>query len=467
MAQRSKDSVASHVQSEVQILADSQGLPFQHLLSEQKILAVLQRTKVEFRDRIYTPMITLWAFLSQVTASKDASCEYAVSRVLAERVARRLPACSTDTNSYCRARHRLPEQVFSDLTRELGQELHREAPLEWLWKGRRVAIVDGSTVTTADTPENQQAYPQSSTQKAGLGFPLVRFVVLLSLSVGTVLQCAIGPCRGKNTGELRLFRQAWDAFEAGDVVLGDRFYDAYRDIALLRARGIDCVFGAKQSRKLDFRRGRQLGREDHVVVWRKPHYDATRYESREEWESLPAELETREVRVVVRRQGYRERPITIVTTLIDADVYSSQDLTDLFKQRWHCELDLRSIKQSLGMDHMRCKTPAMVCKELWAHLLAYNLIRIRMAQAGALHGHLPRTLSFTAAKTHIHNFAVCSLHLSRGEWQRMEFELLRAIAACRVGGRPDRKEPREIKKRKQKYKYMTKPRDQTRQGLTA
>lgn len=467
MAQRSKDSVASHVQSQVQSLADSPGLPFQQLLDEQKIFAALQRAKVEFRERIYSPMITLWAFLSQVTASKDASCEYAVSRVLSERVARGLPACSTDTNSYCRARNRLPEQVFSDLTRELGQELHRDAPREWLWKGRRVTIVDGSTVSTADTSENQQAYPQSSTQKAGLGFPLVRFVVLLSLSVGTVLQCAIGPCHGKNTGELRLFRQAWDALKAGDLVLGDRFYDAYRDIALLQARGIDCVFGAKQSRKLDFRRGRKFGREDHVVFWKKPHYDATRYENRAEWESLPAELEMREVRLMVCRKGYRARQITIVTTLIDGDTHSSQDLTDLFKQRWHCELDLRSIKRSLGMHHLCCKTPEMVRKELWAHLLAYNLIRVRMAQAGALHGLLPRTLSFTAAKTHIHNFAASSLHLLSADWQRMEFELLRAIASCRVGQRPDRKEPREIKKRKQKYKYMTKPRNQARQGLAA
>jgi hypothetical protein len=467
MAHRTKGSVLSQVQSERQRLAGSEGLPFQRLLSGERIRAALERANVSFRERIYTPTITLWAFLSQVAAGQEASCEDAVSRVAANRVANGKPPCSLDTNSYCTARQRVPERVYSELARETGQELHREALPQWLWKGRRVVIVDGSTASMADTENNQAAYPQSTNQTPGLGFPLLRFVVLLSLSVGTVLECAMGSCHGKKTGEQSLFRRTWDALEGGEIVLGDRLYDAYRDIALLKARGVDSVMGKKQSRHVDFRTGRKLGPHDHAVVWKKPNYDRTRYESREEWESLPKEMEMREVRVIVRRPGFKKRTVDVVTTLLNERVHSSRDITDLFAQRWHCELDLRSIKRTLGMHHLRCKTPDMVRKELWTHLLAYNLIRVRMAQAAAVHGGTPRTLSFAAAKTHVHHFADHSIRLSSTDQQRVERELLHAIAACRVGQRPHRKEPRAVKKRKQKYSFLTKPRVLARKRLAA
>ncbi len=464
MANRTKESALGQVQLERQSLESSEALPFRELLNEQRILAALEAEKVEFRDRIFSPMVTLWAFLSQVIARKDSSCEDAVSRVVADRVVRGEKACSSDTSSYCEARSRLPEPLIANLTRETGRELNRLARSEWLWKERHVKIVDGSTATMADTRENQAAYPQSRNQKAGLGFPILRFVVVLSLSVGTVLECAVGACRGKKTGEQSLFRETWDALEPNDIVLGD---DAYRDIALLKARGIDVVFGKKQSRHCDFRRGRKLGPDDHVVVWKKPKYDASRYNSKQEWESLPEEIDIREVRVTVRRPGYRTRKVVIVTTLLDPQPYPAKDLTDLFSQRWHCELDLRSIKQALGMGHLRCKTPQMVRKELWTHLLAYNLVRVRMAQAAAVHGPAPRTLSFTAAKILIHNFAPYLDTTSRAEHRRLEAELLQAIARCRLTKRPGRKEPRAVKKRQQKYSYLTKPRHQARKRLAA
>ena len=467
MANRSKESLSGQVQLEREDLESSRGLPFRHLLSEKRVLAALEAAGVEFRERIFSPMVTLWAFLSQVVASKDSSCQDAVSRVLADRVAHRQKACSPDTSSYCQARGRLPNEVVAGLTRQTGLELHREAPPDWLCKGRRVVLVDGSTATMEDTPENQAEYPQSRNQKAGLGFPILRFVVLLSLAVGTVLECAIGACRGKKTGEQSLFRQTWDALEPGDIVLGDRLFDAYRDIALLKARGIDSVFGKKQSRRCDFRRGRKLGRDDHVVVWQKPKYDASRYDSQSQWESLPDEMEMREVRVTVRRRGYRTRTVMIVTTLLDAAEFSARELTDLFSERWHCELDLRSIKRALGMHHLSSKSPEMVRKELWMHLLAYNLIRVRMAQAAAIHGPAPRTLSFTAAKILIHNFAPHLSTTEGAEHRRIEAELLEAIARRRVGKRPGRKEPRAVKKREQKYSYLTKPRTQARKQLTA
>jgi len=467
MANRTKESVLGQVQSECQSLESSEALPFRELLNGERVLAALEAEGVEFRERVFTPMVTLWAFLSQVIARKDSACEDAVSRVLADRVARGEKACSSDTSSYCQARARLPEPLLAKLTREIGRDLERQASEEWLWKGRHVKIADGSTASMADTEENQAVYPQSRSQKAGLGFPMLRFVVILSLSVGTALECAVGACRGKKTGEQSLFRQMWDALEPHDILLGDRLYDAYRDIALLKGRAVDVVFGKKPSRHCDFRRGRKFGPNDHVVVWKKPKYDASRYESKEEWGSLPAEMEMREVRVTVRRPGYRTRKVVIVTTLLDPQDYPADELTDLFSQRWHCELDLRSIKQALGMHHLRCKTPEMVRKELWTHLLAYNLIRVRMAQAAAVHGVAPRRLSFTAAKILIHNFAPYLSMTTRTEHRRLEAELLQAIAHCRLTNRPGRKEPRAVKKRQQKYSYLTKPRVQARKRLAA
>ncbi len=214
MAHRSTEALASQVQLERERLASEDGLPFRELLDERRLTTALKKAGVVFRDGIYTPLVTLCAFLSQAMAKDDPSCENAVSRVLVDRVRRKLKPCSTDTSSYCTARQRLPEQVIADLARQTGQELHCQAPDEWLWKERRVVTVDGSTETMADTPANQQEYPQSRGQKAGLGFPILRYVVLLSLAVGTVLDCAIGACRGKHTGEQSLFRRLWDALRS-------------------------------------------------------------------------------------------------------------------------------------------------------------------------------------------------------------------------------------------------------------
>lgn len=467
MAQCIKVAPTRHVKSELKGLQASEGLPFRELLDENRLRLALERIGVAFRDRIYTPMTTLSAFLSQVIASKDSSCEHTVSRVIAERVANKKAACSTDTSSYCQARSRLPEEVIAQLARETGQELDRGAVPEWLFKGRSVKVVDGSTAEAADTPENQEAYPQSSTQKPGLGFPMLRIVAIFSLAVGTVLECAIGPCRGKKTGEQSLFRSLGESLNPGDILLGDCLYDCYRDIAQLKARGIDVLFGRKSSRAVDFRTGRRLGPTDHVVTWQKPKYDSNRFASLEEWEALPDEIEMREVRCMVRRKGHRNRTIIVVTTLLDDDVYTSKDVTDLFARRWQVELNLRSLKQVLGMRRLKCKTPAMVRKELWTYMLAYNLVRVRMAQAAAVHGKRPTNLSFTAAKTHIYNFAAPLKNASSKDRERVEHELLKAIANCTVGERPGRKEPRAVKKRQQKYSYLSQPRAQARYALKA
>jgi hypothetical protein len=467
MAQRTKGRTLCQVQSELKTLKSAEGLPFQQLLDGQRMADALEQAGVTYRERVYTPQTTLFAFLSQVLAGKGGTCQEAVSRILVDRVVNGQSPCSPETSSYCQARQRLPEEVLAQLARQTGQELDRAAPDAWQWKGRHVTIVDGSTAEMADTPENQKEYPQSRTQRPGLGFPVLRLVVLISLAVGTVLECAVGPCRGKKTGEQNLFRQLWSLLQPGDIVLGDCLYDAYRDIALLQARGVDTLFGKKQSRRVDFRCGRALGPDDHVVTWHKPRYDAERFESRAEWEALPDSLPMREVRRTLRRPGFRPRTIIIVTTLLDEDLYSAAELIELFGLRWHCELDLRSIKQVLGMVRLKCKTPAMVQRELWVYLLAYNLVRTRMAQAAAVHDVLPRTLSFTAAQTHLHYFGMAMDAASAHDFARLQAAMLRAIVSHPVGGRPGRQEPRAVKKRRHKYSYLTQPRSKARQRLPA
>lgn len=467
MAQRTKGRTLCQVQSLRHTLNAQDRLPFRQLLDGRRITQALKQAGGSCRERVYCPRTTLFAFLSQVLAGKGGTCQEAVSRILADRVANGQSPCSPQTSCYCQARRRLPEEMLASLARETGQELDRAAHQAWLWKQRRVAIVDGSTAEMTDTPENQAEYPQSRAQRPGLGFPMLRMVVLISLAVGTVLECAVGPCRGKKTGEQNLFRQLWGALEPGDIVLGDCLYDAYRDIALLQARGIDTLFGKKQSRRVDFRRGRAVGPDDHVVTWQKPAYAAERFESRAEWEALPDELDMREVRRTLRRPGFRPRTIIIVTTLQEPALYSAEDLIELFGLRWHCELDLRSIKQALGMVRLKCKTPDMARRELWVYLLAYNLVRTRMAQAAAVHDMLPRTLSFTAAQTHLHYFGLAMERMSGDERSRLEAALLQAIARHGIGRRPGRQEPRAVKKRRQKYSYLTKPRHKARQRLAA
>ena len=466
--QRFQEQQARQVRAERQALQAQDGLPFRKLLAPERIAAALTAAGIEFRERIYTPMVTLWAFLSQVVGTTNGSCEDAVARIAADRAARGRGRCSPDTSSYCEARARLPEEVLRRLALETGQQLHQGAQSDWLWKGRSVKIADGSTALLPDTPENQAAYPQSSTQKKGLGFPMVRFVVILSLAAGAVLECAVGACAGKGTGELTLFRQLWKVLVSGDILLADRLYDSFRDISQLKARGVDCLCGMHVTRRPDFRRGRQLGQDDHVVVWHKPRYNHVRYDSREQWEALPESIEMREIRRVIRRKGLRTRKVVLVTTLLDAKLYPAADVAALFAQRWNCELDLRSIKRSLGMYQLRCRTPEMARKELWTYLLGYNLIRARMAQAAAVHDCPPRKLSFTGARTQMEHFGQRMQSAADPQTRdRIELAMLAAIAGCRVGDRPDRKEPRELKRRSQKYPLMTKPRTQARQRLTA
>jgi hypothetical protein len=442
-------------------LQDSEGLPFVDLLSRERVDEALALDGRAFRERIFSPVVTLWAFLWQVL-SPDHSCRDAVARVLGWRVAQGEEPCSAGSSSYCQARLRLPLEMIRRLVRWTGSRTEKQAEPEWLWKGRyRVKIGDGTTVLMADTPNNEAAFPKRRHQAHGVGFPIARMVVIFSLACGTALELALGPTRGKKTGEETLFRSMLDALEPDDVLLGDRLFDSYRSIADLQARGVHVVFRQNASRKTDFRRGRWLGTRDHVVVWRKPRFDAQRFE-RETYDALPDQMEMRELRFQVQQPGFRTRAITLVTTLLDAEEHTAEEIADLYRQRWHCELDLNALKTTLQMEQLRCKTPEMVEKEVWTHFLAYNLMREMMAEAAREHGDLPRHLSFKGAVQTFNAFAPL-LILLPDQHDRLWTALLGAIASHHVGNRPDRVEPRKLKLRPGKYPYMTRPRTQERQ----
>jgi hypothetical protein len=438
------------------------GLPFSDVLPAERVLDVLHQQTTSLRNRLFTPLVTLWMFLSQVL-SKDHSCVTAVARFLAYRTRLGLAPCSAGTSSYCKARQRLPENLLSSLLRQTGRDLHEQAPEAWLWHGRAVKIVDGSGIAMADTAANQKAYPQPGSQKPGLGFPVARIVVLLSLACGAVLDLAIGPGRGKQTGENALFRSMHGTLQKGDVVLADRYFCSYFEIALLQQQQGDAVMRLHHRRKFDFRQGQRLGREDHVVLWHKP--------PRPEWmdeatyAALPETLQVREARIRVATPGFRTRRLVVATTLLDALAVPPSELASLYRARWHAELDLRSIKQSMQMDQLRCKTPEMVRKEMYAHLLVYNLIRATMAQAALQHHVLPRLLSFEAARQTLEAFRETLQQASAAQMPRVVATLLQALAHHRVGGRPDRYEPRARKRRPKEYPLLKVPRQQARARL--
>jgi hypothetical protein len=443
------------------------GLPFGDVLSEEEIEQAFAAENVRFAEDeadIYTPPLTLWAWLWQVMhADRARSCVAAVARITALCVALGRHPPSPDTGTYCRARAKLPERVLQRLVYGVGDGLESRVPGDWLWLGRHVQIGDGSTLLAADTPANQAAWPQARTQKPGVGLPILRLVVLLSLTTGALCGLAIGPYKGKETGEPALLRELLDRFQPGDVFLGDCCYCSYFMLALLLARGVDVVVRQHQCRQTNFRCGQRLGEADHLVAWQRPEQpewmdDAT-------YATIPQTLSVRELRVRVDVRGFRVQELIVVSTLTDARRYPAAEIARLFRLRWHVELDLRNIKTSLRLDDLRGKTPEMVRREIWVHWLAYNLIRKVTAQAALAGEKLPRELSFASALSAVMGaFA----HASVADPPRLSALAQtqhRLVTHSRVGHRPNRIEPRAIKRRPKSHKLLNKPRAEARAEL--
>jgi Transposase DDE domain len=422
---------------------------FFNLLTSPQLLETTEALLPEHRERLYPPTVTLAMFMRQVLEA-DGSCQKAVNGWAAQRAADGLSACSVRTGGYCRARQRLPLEMVSALARQTGQLLSQKALSQWLWRGRAVKLVDGTGLSMPDTAENQAAYPQPSSQVAGVGFPLARLVMVICLATGAALDTAIGPHQGKGSGELGLVRGLLDGFNPGDVMLADALYCNYFLIAALMAKGVDVLFEQNGSRITDFRRGQSLGTRDHIVHWPKP---ATRPEwmTPEQYANAPDAITLREVKVAHQ---------VLVTTLLDHRRVSKADLSALYARRWNVELDLRNLKTTTGMDVLSCQTPQMNDKQLWVHLLAYNVIRLLMAQAACDANVDPRSLSFK------HTVQLWTEWTARGLSSTNDRQrLFASIAQCKVGHRPGRIEPRMRKRRPKPYPWLKVPRAQARQHV--
>ena len=442
------------------------GLPFAEVLSAEDIeQAFAERDALFATDAVFSTSIVLWAFLAQVLRDgKGTACAAAVADIATytQQTGGRVP-CG-DTGDYCRARAKLDPAALRALVRQAAGELDGQARQDWLWHGRHAKLVDGFTFTMPDTPENQDAFPQQTNQTPGVGLPIARACVVLSLATAAVHDLAIGSYQGKQTGETALLRDILDCLDTGDVVVFDRYYCSFMMLALLQRRGVDVCTRLHQCRPSDFRRGRRLGPYDHRVTWTRP--DRPAWMSREQYEQIPETLTLREIQFDVTTPGRRTETITIVTTLIDPAVYSKEDIAELYGYRWNAELDIRDVKQPLGLDHARCKSPEMVQRELWVTLLAYNLIRKVIATAAAVHDKQPRQLGFTlACQTILSSWMLLSTGACRDVEQTVRSALAR-IAANEVANRPGRIEPRVLKRRRHRYPLMTRPRDQLRKELS-
>jgi hypothetical protein len=436
---RQRGAVRAQVQN-------SDAYAFFNLLTDPELLDQVESMLPPHRERRFPPTETLSMFLAQAL-SADRSCQKAVDDAAVKRLVAGLPPCSTHTGAYCRARIRLPMEMVCTLACHVGQWMTAHAPDAWHWRGHPVRLVDGTTLVMPDTPANQGAYPQPRSQKPGLGFPLCRMVGLVCLGSGALLDAAIGRYRGKGGDEQSLLRSMLDTLERGDLLLGDAFYATYFLLCTLRERGVDAVFeqhGSRQ-RTTDFRRGQRLGQRDHLIVLQKPAIKPD-WMPQADYEQAPESMTVRELRSAGK---------TLVTTLLCPKQTDKAALKSLYRSRWHVELDLRNIKTTLGMERLSCQTPAMAIKEIWIYLLAYNLIRLMMAQAALLAHRLPRQLSF---KHTVQIWVAWAPQANSIDHQDKLYGLFVLIAQQQVGHRSGRIEPRAVKRRPKPYPILTKPR---------
>lgn len=443
------------------------GLPFAEVLPEDQIEEAFAEEGVAFAEDeefVYTPPITIWAFLSQVLhKDEQRSCIAAVSRIIVLLVALGLEPCSKTSGAYCKARSKLSEKVIRRLVTDLADGCEAELPEHWLWHKRHVKLADGSTVSMPDTEENQAAYPQQAAQQEGLGFPVARIMVLFSLATGMVTDMAMSRYAGKETGEAALMRELLDRLEPDDILLSDRILCSYFMIALLLSGKRDFVARLHQARKVDFKRTKRLGKGDHLVTWKRPKKPG--WMEQGTYEQIPETLTVRLLEVNVNEPGFRTESLHVVSTLTDATQYPKDDIAQLYRKRWLAELDLRALKVSLGMDILRCKTPEMVRKEIWVCLLAYNLIRKVMLQAAKKAKVSPRDLSFTTAMQTIAASFLPLLLLDASTAASLIDAQLGSIGKQIVGNRPDRFEPRAVKRRPKPIRLLNMTREEARASL--
>jgi hypothetical protein len=401
----------------------------------------------------FPPGNTFWLFLAQIL-STHGSCRETLRQAQAWFYAVKHRLISASTSAYCQARQRLPLSWLTILARHLGQKLEQEARPGG-WYGRTVKIVDGSSVSMPDTPENQRAFPQPAGQKPGCGFPMARLVAIFSLATGAMVEMIWDSL---HSHELHLFHRLWTCLQPQDVVLADRGFCSYAEFWFLRQRAVDCVMRNHQRRRAGLSLVRRLGRGDRLIHWVKTA-TCPAWLDKVQWRAIPATMLVREIHFEVAVPGFRSQVFTVVTTLLDPHAFPRSSFVDLYRQRWLAELFLRDVKCALKMNPLRCLSPEMVQKELRLYQIAYNLIRALMLKA-AVRYRVPRfRLSFTGTISTIRQWAPRLACLPGRKKQRAMLDaLLHYLAHDLVPDRPNRVEPRLVKRRPKGYSLLTSPR---------
>ena len=454
-----------HFHAVAEPFLQQEGLPFAEVLNAETIGEAFGEHDGLFAQKeIFSTEIVLWAFLAQALRDdKEAACSQAVADIATYKVQTGGRVPSGDTGDYCRARAKLKLPALQQLVGQSARDVEDRAKPGWLWHGLHAKLVDGFTFTMPDTPDNQQAFPQLSSQQPGVGFPIARACAVLSLATACIHDLAIGPYEGKQTGETALLREILDCFEEGDVVVADRYFCSFMMLAILQLRGVHVCARLHQKRSGDLRRAQRLGPHDYLVTWTRPARPS--WMSEDLYASIPQTLTLRQLQFDVSEPGKRTETITVVTTLTDPAAYPAEDIAELYGYRWNAELDIRHIKQTLNLDHVRCKTPGMVLRELWVTLLGYNLVRKVIAAAAAVHHKQPRQLGFTlTCQSILSSWMLLATGSCRDAAELWRLALAR-IAANEVANRPGRIEPRVLKRRRHRYPLMTRPRHELRQEL--
>jgi len=416
------------------------------------------KTKKHSRQRVFSLRCTFWAFLSQVLTPRTA-CIEVVRKVQAFCCAHALPVPQSGDSAYCQARQKLDKNHLLSIHRHVTDRLVQRLSPDWLWRERKVLVVDGTGIRLPDTDANQRTWPQPGEQRPGCGFPVMQVVACFCLHTGALLYWVSSKLQEH---ESPLLRRLIPLMEKGSIVLTDRGFSSYSNLALCSEHQLDAVMRLHQARRVDLRRGKPLGKEDRLMEWKRGQ--RRKGWSKQDWDRLPKSIVVRVVRLRIQSRGMRTKMLWIVTTLTDAQLYPKQALADLYLRRWRAELYLRDIKTTMGMEELRCKSPAMVEKEFIVFIIAYNLLRLLIADAASLSSQQPYQISFKGAADTLRQFqnALWSVRNHPRKLKQVHTDLLLIIADTQVADRPGRIEPRARKRRLKPYQNLNRPRSEMR-----
>jgi hypothetical protein len=411
---------------------------------------------------VYPPEVVVFAMIAAVN-SRDDTLRAAVVRNNVDRTQRGDEPASTGTAAFSEARSKLNPQVLIGATKDVAARVGAKVPGGDLWKGMAPYVIDGTTLTASDTAENQRSFPQPTTQADGVGFPIMRVVVVQSLATGMICDLATAPYAGKGTGEMALAREVMPSIPENALLLGDRYFPSFFFLSDLRQRGIHGIFPMHAGRNVDFRVGKSLDYRDNLVHWHKPPRPG--WMSQEEYDGHPSTIAVRQIQVHEKGNG-RER-LVLVTTLLDDTIFPRRDVAKMYRQRWRIEVALRDMKDTFGLNHINANTPAMIEKIIWAHALAYNILRWHMLNACSLFEVEPEQVSVKTAARILTANASLILAATSDDRPRLFALLYKQMVQAVVGRRPGREEPRAIKRRPKPRKLLKEPRKLWHERRTA